>query len=360
MNWLLYLFLTCCIFQIVYQWILLRSIIKRKSTFIASNITPKTVSVLICAKNEQQNLEENLPLIFSQEYPVFEIIVVDDGSDIPFTMQHDKLKIITISKEEKIGLGKKYALQKGIEAARNELILLTDADCKPVSKNWITNMTSCITSSKNIVLGISPYKAENTILNALIEYETAQTALQYLGWALVGKPYMSVGRNVLYNTEFIKSKKWSAIEMSIASGDDDLAIQELATQHNTSVCLNTESYTVSNAKNTWKSWILQKTRHYQSGGLYSFFDKMLLGSYLITKASLYILFLILICIQNTPTVVSIFLGYILINTLLQFYFNKYTNINNRWFYTFWNDILYSFFTLILGILSKFRNKSSWK
>ena len=317
---------------------------------------------MICAKNEQQNLEENLPLIFSQEYPVFEIIVVDDGSDIPFTMQHDKLKIITISKEEKIGLGKKYALQKGIEAARNELILLTDADCKPVSKNWITNMTSCITSSKNIVLGISPYKAENTILNALIEYETAQTALQYIGFALLQQPYMSVGRNVLYNTALLKSKKWSAEELSIASGDDDLAIQSLATKDNTAVCLSKESYTISEPKKIWKDWIQQKMRHYESGSLYKLSHRIQLGAYLFTKLLTYAcLFYLLFSDSNEKNIsAGIFFFYFISITLLNLSLDYFLHLNKRWYFSLLNDILYCIFTVTLGLMSWLKPVKNWK
>ncbi len=154
---------------------------KEKSKFQNLTIT-QSVTVIICAKNEAENLQKNLPFILNQNYPNFEVIIVDDNSsdntnEIIKAQQliTNNLFLITISKEEKIGLGKKYALQKGIEAAKNELILLTDADCQPISKNWIAEMANCISDEKKIVLGISPYKTENTFLNALIEYETAQT-----------------------------------------------------------------------------------------------------------------------------------------------------------------------------------------
>ena len=228
MNFLLLLFIVCFIYQIVYQLVLIFAIIKHKATQNHQSIHNKSVSIIICAKNEAANLQKNLSFILEQNYPNFEVVVVDDNStdntnEIIKTQQliTNNLYLITISKEEKIGLGKKYALQKGVEAARNELILLTDADCQPLSKNWISEMASCANDKHKIVLSISPYKTETTILNGLIEYETAQTAMQYIGFALLGNPYMCVGRNVLYDTALLKSKKWTADELSIASGDDD-------------------------------------------------------------------------------------------------------------------------------------------
>lgn len=320
----------------------------------------KAVSIIICAKNEQENLNQNLPYILNQQYPEFEVIVVDDGSDVPFSMQHKQLSILQLTKEEKIGLGKKYALKKGVEHAKYPWVLLTDADCKPETPDWITHIVAQANKQQKIVLGISPYRQAPTILNCLIEYETAQTALQYLGFALWNHPYMGVGRNILYQTELIKSKNWSVQELTIASGDDDLAIQELATGNNTTVCLSEASYTMSDAKNTWKEWFSQKTRHYQSGNLYRTPIRLFLGSYLIGKLCVYLLFLILVCTHQVANASVIFLGYVLSNTFLQFYFDKNTNLNNRWLYTFWNDFLYVFFTLSLGVLSIFKNKVRWK
>ena len=129
-------------------------IIKKKKSNKPDSNNLKSVSVIICAKNETENLLKNLPAILNQHYPDFEVILVDDGSDERLTINDERLTIITLSKEEKIGLGKKYALQKGVEAAKKELILLTDADCWPVSEHWISEMVSCITEEKKIVLGI--------------------------------------------------------------------------------------------------------------------------------------------------------------------------------------------------------------
>lgn len=322
----------------------------------------QSVSVVICAKNEAANLQKNLPFILEQNYPNFEVIIVDDGSDERLTMNDERLKIITLTKEEKIGLGKKYALQKGIEAAKNELILLTDADCQPVSKNWILEMASCVNEEHKIVLGISPYKTGTTLLDGLIVYETAQTAMQYIGFALLGNPYMSVGRNVLYDTALLKSKKWTTQELSIASGDDDLAIQTLATKENTTVCLSKESYTISDAKNTWKDFIKQKLRHYESGSLYKFLHRLLLGNYLLTKLVLYglLIYLLFISPVEKNLIFGIFLFYFIIITLLNLNFNYFLQINKRWYFSVFNDFLYCMFTIILGLISQLKPTKNWK
>ncbi|MBP8192398.1 MAG: glycosyltransferase [Chitinophagales bacterium] len=365
MNFLLYLFIACCIYQIAYQLVLLTAIIRHKNNSasqpVNNSIIP-SVSVIICAKNERENLQKNLPAILNQHYPAFEVILVDDGSDEQITITDERLTIITLSKEEKIGLGKKYALQKGIEAAKKELILLTDADCWPVSENWITEMAGCINDKHKIVLGISPYETTPTFLNGLIEYETAQTALQYTGFALLGNPYMSVGRNVLYDAILLKSKKWSAEELSIASGDDDLAIQSLATKDNTAVCLSKESYTISEPKKIWKDWIQQKMRHYESGSLYKLSHRIQLGAYLFTKLLTYAcLFYLLFSDSNEKSIpAGIFFFYFISITLLNLSLNYFLHLNKRWYFSLLNDILYCIFTVTMGFWSQLKPVRKWK
>lgn len=370
MNFLFYLFIVGCIYQIIYQGLLLYIILKKYRRPLSIVHSPLSVSIIICAKNEAENLQKNLPFILAQSYPDFEVIIVDDGSDEKFTMNpetisgqaNERLTVIRLSKEEKIGLGKKYALQKGVEAATKELILLTDADCHPVSENWISEMAACITAEKKIVLGIAPYKKESTLLNSLIEYETAQTALQYLGFALLGNPYMSVGRNVLYSAALLKSKIWTKEELSIASGDDDLAIQTLATKENTTVCLSKESYTISEPKTSWSAFIKQKLRHYESGSLYKLSHRLLLGSYLFSKLTLSVLliFLLLFSHFSLYALASIYLFYIITVILFNYNLNYFLQLNTRWYFAVVNDIIYCIFTVSLGIFSWFKPVKNWK
>ncbi|MFN8294669.1 MAG: glycosyltransferase [Chitinophagales bacterium] len=330
-----------------------------------------SVSIIICAKNESENLKKNLPFILEQNYPDFEVIIVDDGSDERLTINpeinsgqaNERLTIINLSKEEKIGLGKKYALQKGVEAAKNKLILLTDADCQPVSKNWISEMASCVTNEKKIVLGISPYSRRIGFLNSLIEYETAQTALQYIGFALLGNPYMSVGRNVLYDAALLKSKTWSGAELSIASGDDDLMIQSLATKENTAVCLSKESYTISEPKKTWKEYIKQKLRHYESGNLYKLSHRLLLGSYLLSKLYIYIFVYSFFFFKQHGILkmyLNCFIVYCLFITFCNYLLHRKQQLNLRWITTVFNDILYCIFTITLGLISLLKPTKNWK
>ncbi len=362
MNFIWYLFIACCVFQIVYQLVLVLSIVNYKRSSIKESPIQKSVSVVICAKNERENLQKNLPFILNQKYNNFEVIIVDDGSDEPFEMLDARLTIITLTKAEKIGLGKKYALKKGIEKSSNEIILLTDADCKPNSENWIAEMAALINEKHKIVLGISPYYYEPTFLNAMVEYETAQTAMQYLGFAILGMPYMSVGRNICYDAALLKSKIWNEKELGIASGDDDLAIQTLATKYNTTVCLAEDSYTYSLAKNSWESWFQQKTRHAESGFLYKFQHIIILGSYILTKIGMYLCFFLLFCILNKINSLSLMVIVVTmaIISIANMLLHKTQNLLKRWNYTLILDPIYGTMPLLTGLLNLFQSNRKWK
>ena len=130
-----------------------------------------------------------------------------------------------------------------------------------------------------IVLGYGPYQKMPGLLNKLIRFETFHTALQYFSYALAGKTYMGVGRNLAYRKKiFFNNKGFSAIN-NIPSGDDDLFINKVATKKNTAIVLDPDTFTVSKPKQTWKDWMRQKNRHYTTGKYYKPSHKILLGLY---------------------------------------------------------------------------------
>ncbi|MBR2624567.1 MAG: glycosyltransferase, partial [Paludibacteraceae bacterium] len=123
------------------------------------------VSVIICAKNESENLREFLPAVLNQKYNDFEVIVVNDGSTdeteqllVDLKRQYSNLYSTYVPEDVKVMSSKKLALTIGIKAAHNEIILLTDADCKPVSENWISLMVRNFTDKKDFVLGYGAYE----------------------------------------------------------------------------------------------------------------------------------------------------------------------------------------------------------
>ena len=250
---------------------------------------PKTkilegVSVVICAKNEEKNLRELIPILMEQNHPKFEVIVVndkswDDTKDIlkAFQVSHSNLHCIHLEEDKQQMQGKKFALTLGIKGAKYEHLLLTDADCRPKTKNWIFEMTSGLNrQDTDICLGFSPYLQEKGLLNALIRFDAFQAGMNYLGLSICGVPYMGVGRNLAYKKELFFKNSGFRSHIHLLSGDDDLFINEVAKKKNTTVSLNEDSHTFSFAKATWRDWWLQKKRHLTTANNYKSFQKVLL------------------------------------------------------------------------------------
>lgn len=259
---------------------------------IVDKITYRSVSVLICAKNEAENLEKNLPYFLKQDFLNFEVVLINDGSTdntLNVMEQFKKnspisIKIVDIKQNEQFWGGKKHALTLGIKAASHEYLLFSDADCKPISTTWIKEMINAFDPNKQIVLGYGAYsKIKGSFLNKLIRFETLLTAIQYFSFAKLGIPYMGVGRNLGYTKTLFFNNNGFASHMQIKSGDDDLFINEVATGKNTSICITKNGFTESKPKILFKDWIQQKRRHISTSYQYKNFHKISLGLFYISQ-----------------------------------------------------------------------------
>lgn len=226
------------------------------------------VSVIICARDEEENLRKFLPLVLAQNYPDYEVIVINDGSydnteDYLALMvkEHAHLKTSFVPKETKSVSTKKLGITIGVKAAKNDLLLFTDADCMPESDRWISSMVRNFHSGTEFVLGYGGYLKKKGFLNKLIKYDTLFIAIQYLGMAVARRPYMAVGRNMAYRKEIFYNLKGFATTLNMISGDDDMMIQRGADEQNTEVEISPESVTWSEPKKTFKQWYVQKERH---------------------------------------------------------------------------------------------------
>ena len=300
--------------QLFYYFIFyIRVSVKRKAKMESVEKLPP-VSIVICAKNEADNLQKNLPLILEQRYPDYEVIVVNDCSEDnteailnDFKNFYPHLKTTTIKKDEKFQHFKKLALTIGIKAASNEWLLLTDADCRPTTKKWLLTMATKFTNNK-IVLGYSRYKKTKGFINSIIRAETALNGIQYLSFALAGNPYKGVGRNLAYRKSMFFENKGFARHIKLISGDDDLFINQVATKTNTEVEYDYTAQTISEPKGTFSSWFYQKRRHMTTRKHYSKRSKFLIDTEIISRTLLFASFATLMFISNIYTYVILAFG----------------------------------------------------
>ena len=319
---LFYSFVAVVVIQVLYYAVLFGSFAFSKSVTTSLNRN-YPISVIICAKNEAQNLKKFLPSILNQSYPNFEVVLINDSShdetlDVfeDFKSKHSNIKIVDVKNIEAFWGNKKYALSLGIKAATHNHLLFIDADCQPVSNQWIDKMSQSFNDENTIILGYGAYnKIKNSFLNKLIRFETLLTATQYFSFAKVGIPFMGVGRNLAYHRdEFFKTNGFIK-HMKIRSGDDDLFINEAANATNTAICYNKESFTSSIPKSSLQDWFKQKRRHVSTAQYYKFKHQFLLASFYISQ----ILFWTLAIVLSITTYLWPFvLGLIILRFIIQF------------------------------------------
>jgi len=351
--------------QLLYFSLFLMAFYKKEKV---SPQDPRPVSIIVCAHDEELNLRELVPLLLAQDHPKFEVIVVEDrGNDgtydylLQATKEFDKLKMVRVVNKPEHVNGKKFALTLGIKAAKYDRVLLTDADCRPANNGWARQMTSVYTTQTEFVLGFSPYQKSDSWLNAFIRFESTLTGIQFAAIALLGKPYMGVGRNLLYEKKVFLDNKGFNPHLGVMGGDDDLFVNKHATKRNTLVKIGSESVTYSTPKNTWGEFYYQKLRHLSVGKHYHFSDKAILGVLSITWMMTW--FGVLPMLLTNPLVYFLLGAFLLRCVMLMVLFYKASRKLGQAFEV-WKipilDFIYAFYYLVAGVAALKAKRIRWK
>ncbi len=282
MNFLLYIWIASTgylvLFYLVFHW---RLVFYKPKKIIPFD---KPVSIVICARNEEANLRKNLPKILSQKNMIYEVLVVNDRSTDGtaeilerYTRQFPNLTIIE-NKGEPDYVGKKPALRLGLEKAKHDYFIVTDADCAPTSDQWLFTMASGF-NSKSLVLGVGPYISQSSFAGRLTHWETLLTAQHYLSFSLAGLPYMGVGRNMGFTRELYEQSDKFQSHLNLPSGDDDLFVSQMATSRNSGIELNKNALMWSESPKNLEQWWRQKRRHLSTSSHYKPLPSILLGTF---------------------------------------------------------------------------------
>jgi glycosyltransferase involved in cell wall biosynthesis len=326
------------------------------------------ISVIVCAKNEEENVKKYLPLLANQNYSDFEIVLIDDASSDEtldyfeeFEKQHSNIKLVKVQNNEAFWGNKKFALTLGIKASTNNYLLFTDADCYPTTENWIAEMAGNFSDKKTIVLGYGAYEKKEGFLNKIIRFETLLTAIQYFSWAKSGHPYMGVGRNLAYKKSLFFDANGFIKHMKIRSGDDDLFINEVSTKGNTTIALNPDSFTYSKPKETFSEWYLQKRRHISTAKYYKLFDKLQLSIFYFSQIMFIILSVLLLSVQYQlyTLLALIFTRYFITWLVVGYSASKLKEKDVAYWYPFL-EIILIFTQLNLFIRNLFTKPITWK
>lgn len=295
-------------FYVHYLGGILRQNQRLKKNKVGFNTAKCPISVIIAAKDEEENLRVFLPKVLEQNYPEFEVIVVNDASTDDtstildqFKEKYPHLRTTFVPHGTRNISTKKLAITLGVKAAKYDILLFIDADCYPESENWIAQMMRNFNSGTDFVLAYGAYLSKSGFLNRLITYDTLFIAMQYLGMAAAGKPYMGVGRNLAYRKEVFFALKGFSSNLDILSGDDDLLVNKGSTGRNTTIEISKESITLSGPKKRFEDWYYQKMRHLSSAVRYREITKMRLFAEPFTRGLFYLTFILALIFGNLIT-----------------------------------------------------------
>ena len=268
---------------------------KRGDVHFTQELPP--LSVIISARNDSENLRKFLPAILEQDYPDFEVIVINDGStdesETLLNSLEDKYHHLYHSftpEDSKYISRKKLALTLAIKASKHNWLVLTEANCQPASNQWLRLMARNFTSRTEVVLGYSGYEAGKGWLHRRVAFDSLFTSLSYLGWALAGKPYMGLGRNMAYRKELFFNNKGFSAHLNLQRGDDDLFINQVAKGSNTRVETDVNATMRMQPIEYYKDWKEERVSYMATSRYYKGVQESLLKLETTTRLLFHLLF----------------------------------------------------------------------
>ena len=320
-----------------------------------------TVSIIVAARNEAENLRFLIPKLLKQRYPEFEIIIgldrcSDESVEFLSTFSEPSLKWIDIQEVPTGWNSKKHALNTAIQSSKGDWLVFTDADCIPNSDLWLNSLSKEMDQGTNIIVGISPYTENGSFLSHLVRFEGFMTFYLYSAFAMLKRPYMAVGRNMaIRKSYFAYSKGYESIK-EIQGGDDDLFVQK-SRRTGISLAIGLTSLVHTKPANRFRDYMNQKFRHLSAGFHYTRLDTFLLSIYHLLHLLVYLL--IAANLGNT-FLLPIILFYLFIKFVsYRFVASK---IGSGFNYILFPivDTLYAFMIPIISIGSKLIKDIEWK
>lgn len=349
-------------------YIIITSLLLNSIKSIFSSLWPDSeprlkISVIVAAKNEEQNIPALINSLSIQSYPadLFEVIIIDDNSsDDTYTKAVElsrKFQNFTVLKiQTKRFPGKKGALQFGIEKADNPFILITDADCRP-EKNWIKSFAAKFELGSEFIIGAAPLVQHKSLVNRISCFENLRTLLLTLGAANIGMPYSAAARSFGFKKESFEKLSGYEKTLDTISGDDDLLLRE-AVKHKMKIDIvaDKDSFVYSHAPKIFSEYLTQKTRHIKTSFHYIFIHKVLLAVWHLIN--IFMLFSPVLMIISSKFLI-LFLVKIFGDIYLVSSTKKYFNYKFNFLEIIFYQVIYEILLIINFLNGSFR-KVKWK
>ena len=223
------------------------------------------VSVVMTAHNDADKLRANLLYVLEQDYPTFEVVVVDyrSSDDSKYVLQmlsqtYNHLKVVHLDANPNGFQGLKYPFSMGVKSAQYDLLLLTETDCVPKDVTnfcWIREMVAgYVGKQTEMVLGYCGIQPRRSPINWLQQYDNLDYSVEYLGAAIHRRPFTGCGRNLSYRRSLFMKSGGFIYHYHIPDGADDMFVCQNATRRNTSVVLSDGAFTTVEPQRSLRAW----------------------------------------------------------------------------------------------------------
>jgi len=290
-TFIIAVYILCVIVHLLY-WVGIFYKLKPTGQIVKEASNPH--SIVVCYKDEEDNLQNIIPTILSQSAD--EVIMVDDFSTDKSRqiVEHTNADTINSVTTDIDRPGKKAALYKGVSSASHKVVLLTDADCQPSSEFWSKHMNNGIIDA-DICLGYAPMYKGQGWLSIFSRYETYLTGIQSIGYAQAGMPYMGVGRNMAVAKDTALPILTDMQSDDLASGDDDLLVQQvIKNKGKVNTVVHPDAFVYSHSPESWRKYIRQKSRHMTTSVVYRFLHQLLLAVFAASHMLTFLLLLVIL------------------------------------------------------------------
>lgn len=308
-EYLFYIFLVATVIQLLYHVLIFIRIWFYKEP---EHINYKPVSVVVSSKNQLNHIRSNLIHFLNQDYPEFEIIVINDASsdgtddyleELEKKYGHLKVVTNTVQENDRFNKGKKFGITLAIKSATHDTLLFSDADSYPSSNQWIKKMQASFCSKKQIVLAYSRLEKRKGFLNRLLRYESLYEGLLSFSCTLCGFPLLAQRRNLGYDRALFFSINGFFSHLNLSRGEAKLFVDEASNSRNTTVCLSPEGMTLSNKQKSYLEWFSDKRSYFHLAKRLRFSSLLLLGINFFSQFSFWLLFPVLLIYQINPQLV---------------------------------------------------------
>lgn len=290
MNYPLYIIILAAVFcvswlvQVILQLSVNRQVLSRcKSEKRHEDVTftdeKPGVSVVVYAHNQGEALMRNLPSLLDNDYPNFEVIVVDDMSlddtqDVLTIMEQRSDNLIHTKVTDKVRTmsHRKLALLLGVKAAHNDIIITTTAQCAPAGKDWISSMVRNFTSWTDFVLGPVVFEGRTGLVARFCQYDLFQRMVQLFGLTLAIRPFAGWGNNMAFRKHllFDNNNKAFHSHLNIHPGEDDLFVAAMGRKGGVAVECTPESLIINQDSPLKKAWNRDRLNRAFTGKRYAF------------------------------------------------------------------------------------------